>query len=141
MCLGGCMHYLNRLDSTFFGLIFYRVYRQLIGNKPILESLLLKISESGISDNPDQNSGNSSSSSSSNTNHVNQWIQQLAQKYCGDCKSSFEELSKIIQKVMATRRELVAFDKKKYSTDLTTMSSSVQAPGKYLAQWGRKFKK
>ena len=85
-----------------------RVYRQLIGNKPILESLLLKISESGISDVPD-NQGPTSSSNS----HVNQWIQQLAQKYCGDCRNSFEELSKIIQKVMATRRELVAFDKKK----------------------------
>ena len=108
-----------------------RVYRQLIGNKPILESLLLKISESGISDNPDQNSGGGTSSSSS-TNHVNQWIQQLAQKYCGDCKSSFEELSKIIQKVMATRRELVAFDKKKYSTEMTTMSSNVQVSGRYL---------
>ena len=113
-----------------------RVYRQLIGNKPILESLLLKISESGISDNPDQNSGNSSSSSSSSTNHVNQWIQQLAQKYCGDCKSSFEELSKIIQKVMATRRELVAFDKKKYSTEMTTMSCNVQAPGKNIYIFG-----
>lgn len=53
-------------------------------------------------------------SSASNNNHVNQWIQQLAQKYCGDCRNSFEELSKIIQKVMATRRELVAFDKKKH---------------------------
>ena len=49
-----------------------RVYRQLIGNKPILESLLLKISESGINDN----SESSTSTSSSNT-HVNQWIQQL----------------------------------------------------------------
>ena len=100
-----------------------RVYRQLIGNKPILESLLLKISESGISDYTES----STSTSSSNT-HVNQWIQQLAQKYCGDCKNSFEELSKIIQKVMATRRELVAYDKKKYSTEI--MTPSVQAPGR-----------
>ena len=55
-------------------------------------------------------------------------ISFLAQKYCGDCKNSFEELSKIIQKVMATRRELVAYDKKKYSTE--TMTPNVQAPGR-----------
>ena len=55
-------------------------------------------------------------------------ISNLAQKYCGDCKNSFEELSKIIQKVMATRRELVAYDKKKYSTE--TMTPNVQAPGR-----------
>ena len=79
----------------------------MIGNKPILESLLLKISESGISDVPE-------ASNTTSNSHVNQWIQQLAQKYCGDCRNSFEELSKIIQKVMATRRELVAFDKKKH---------------------------
>ena len=96
-----------------------RVYRQLIGNKPILESLLLKISESGISDVPESGQGPSSSSNS----HVNQWIQQLAQKYCGDCRNSFEELSKIIQKVMATRRELVAFDKKKVCTAEMTMTT------------------
>merc|ERR1712223_2384208 len=107
-----------------------RVYRQLIGNKPILESLLLKISESGISEVAEMASTASSASASSGNIHVNQWIQQLAQKYCGDCRNSFEELSKIIQKVMATRRELVAFDKKKYSTEMTTMSCNVQAPGR-----------
>ena len=30
---------------------------------------------------------------------VNKAIYQLAQKYCGDCKGAFDELSKIIQKV------------------------------------------
>ncbi len=87
------------------------VYRQLIGNKPLLESLLLKVSESGTCDSHDYGGGGGGSGGG---NHVNQWIQQLAQKYCGDCKNSFEELSKIIQKVMATRRELVAFDKRKH---------------------------
>ena len=41
---------------------------------------------------------------------VNKAIQQLAQKYCGECKAAFDELSKIIQKVMACRRELVEYD-------------------------------
>ena len=28
---------------------------------------------------------------------VNRCIYQLAQKYCGDCKNTFDELSKIVQ--------------------------------------------
>lgn len=43
---------------------------------------------------------------------VNKAIQLLAQRYCGDCKTSFEELSKIIQRVLACRKELVAYDRK-----------------------------
>lgn len=34
---------------------------------------------------------------SSTSASVNRYILQLAQEYCGDCKSSFDELSKIIQ--------------------------------------------
>ena len=34
---------------------------------------------------------------SSHHSHVNTAIQQLAQKYCQDCKNAFDELSKIIQ--------------------------------------------
>ena len=36
-------------------------------------------------------------SSGGGVSSVNKAIQQLAQKYCGDCKNSFDELSKIIQ--------------------------------------------
>ena len=76
----------------------------------------------------------SSTSASSSSIHVNQWIQQLAQKYCGDCRNSFEELSKIIQKVMATRRELVAFDKKRPADSIASPSAKVvgRCFGKYL---------
>ena len=106
--------------------ITYFLYRQLIGNKPILESLLLKISESGISEVAETASMASSAGPASGSNiHVNQWIQQLAQKYCGDCRNSFEELSKIIQKVMATRRELVAFDKKRPADSISSHSAKV----------------
>lgn len=42
---------------------------------------------------------------------VSRAIQQLAQRYCGDCKSLFDELSKIIQKVLASRKELVDYDR------------------------------
>jgi len=82
-----------------------RVYKTLISNKPTLEMLLVKISEHrldrGLEDGI-QVSGNT---------QVNRAIQLLAQRYCGECKTSFEELSKIIQRVLACRRELVAYDR------------------------------
>ena len=94
-----------------------------------MESLLLKISESGMSDVTDSTNAAPSSATSGNI-HVNQWIQQLAQKYCGDCRNSFEELSKIIQRVMATRRELVAFDKKEHCAADAMTSSCVKTVGR-----------
>lgn len=41
----------------------------------------------------------------------------LAQQYCNECKSSFEELSKIIQRVLVSRKELVSYDAKHRDTD------------------------
>ncbi len=34
----------------------------------------------------------------------------MAQQYCVECKTIYAELSKIIQNVMASRRELVKYD-------------------------------
>lgn len=87
-----------------------KVYKQLILNKPVLESWITKISESGGTIGFEESSNSPNSSSGAAGTHVNHYIQQLALRYCGDCKNSFEELSKIIQKVMATRKELVTFD-------------------------------
>ena len=55
-------------------------------------------------------SGTSSGGTSGGSN-VNKSIQQLAQWYCSDCKNTFDELSKIIQRVLASRRELVEYDR------------------------------
>lgn len=61
--------------------------------------LLLKIVEHRLDraseDCSSQQSGTAAVVTSSN--QVNRAIQLLAQRYCGDCKSSFEELSRIIQ--------------------------------------------
>ena len=94
-----------------------RVYKNLIANKPSLELLLLRIQEHGMIDKfdaealmmmaPTVGAGQPASSM-----HVNRAIQQVALKYCQDCKSSFDELSKIIQKVLASRKELVDYDNK-----------------------------
>ena len=43
---------------------------------------------------------------------MNRGIQLLAHRYCVDCKQTYNELSKIIQGVLASRRELVKFDQK-----------------------------
>ena len=36
---------------------------------------------------------------------------QLAHKYCSDCRRDFDDLSKVIQKVLASRRELLRYDR------------------------------
>ena len=82
-----------------------RVYKTLIANKPTLEMLLIKISEHR-SDRSLEDGVQVSGST-----QVNRAIQLLAQKYCTECKTSFEELSKIIQRVLACRKELVAYDR------------------------------
>ncbi|XP_069695727.1 E3 ubiquitin-protein ligase UBR4 isoform X2 [Periplaneta americana] len=98
-----------------------RVYKQLIANKPTLELLLLKISEHRLDRALEEGvqSGNAAGST-----QVNRAIQLLAQRYCGECKSSFEELSKIIQRVLACRRELVAYDRNQRDQSIGGSSSS-----------------
>ena len=78
-----------------------KVYRQLIANKPELEHLLIRVSDG--TDMSEEVSGSG--------NPVNKFIHQLGQKYCVECKNLFEDLSKLIQKVMATRLELITFDR------------------------------
>uniref|UniRef100_A0A0K8SV35 E3 ubiquitin-protein ligase UBR4 n=4 Tax=Lygus hesperus TaxID=30085 RepID=A0A0K8SV35_LYGHE len=98
-----------------------RVYKQLVGNKPTLEMLLSKISEHradrGIDEIPNQGGGlggsssNNAGSGGSSSAMVNRAIQLLAQRYCTDCKASFDDLSRIIQKVVACRSKLVSYDR------------------------------
>ncbi|XP_032676900.1 protein purity of essence isoform X4 [Odontomachus brunneus] len=82
-----------------------RVYKTLISNKPTLEMLLIKISEHRL------DRGLEDGIQISGSTQVNRAIQLLAQRYCGECKTSFEELSKVIQRVLACRKELVAYDR------------------------------
>ncbi|XP_033099816.1 E3 ubiquitin-protein ligase UBR4-like [Anneissia japonica] len=85
-----------------------RVYRQLVSHKPHLETLLVKLNEFGREKQEETSTGTSGGGSTTN---VNRTIQQIAQRYCGDCKSTFEDLSKIIQRVLASRKELVEYDR------------------------------
>ncbi|BES93671.1 calmodulin Hypothetical protein [Nesidiocoris tenuis] len=98
-----------------------RVYKQLVGNKPTLEMLLSKISEHradrGIDEIPNHagsisaSGANNATSGGTSSAMVNRAIQLLAQRYCTDCKASFDDLSRIIQKVVACRSKLVAYDR------------------------------
>uniref|UniRef100_A0A4W3HA52 Ubiquitin protein ligase E3 component n-recognin 4 n=1 Tax=Callorhinchus milii TaxID=7868 RepID=A0A4W3HA52_CALMI len=85
-----------------------RVYHQLMGHRPQLETLLVKVSEAAP-EKPQEDSAAAAGIGSTAVS-VNRYIQQLAQEYCGDCKTSFDELSKIIQKVLASRKELLEYD-------------------------------
>ena len=95
-----------------------KVYKMLIANKPQLETLLLRVSDGGLDGEcmPKAAAGigpvgpGGQQPPPVSNSYVNSHIQMLAQKYCGDCRASFEELSKIIQRVMATRKELLQYD-------------------------------
>ncbi|XP_028033464.1 protein purity of essence isoform X1 [Bombyx mandarina] len=87
-----------------------RVYRQLVSNKPVLESLLHKITEHRLESRTGDENSNSSTTAFSGA-QINRVIQTLAHKYCVDSKGHFEDLSKIIQKVLACRKELVTYDR------------------------------
>lgn len=64
-----------------------------------------------------------SAPSPSSLSCVNKAIQQVAQKYCIECKCAFEELSKITHKVLASRKELVEYDNRQLRQCLSAGSS------------------
>ncbi|KAL1517166.1 hypothetical protein ABEB36_000965 [Hypothenemus hampei] len=103
-----------------------RIYKQLIANKPALESLVLRVTEHRSDKKGDEIASSNNNTSTPNPSSsvqivhvkVNKTIQMLAQQYCSECKGSFEELSKIIQKVLASRKELVIYERKQHDIDL-----------------------
>ncbi|ESP04880.1 hypothetical protein LOTGIDRAFT_156120, partial [Lottia gigantea] len=108
-----------------------RIYKQLQSHRPVLENLLIQVTEHGCERlNDDGGSPGTGASAGVPVSNVNKAIQLLAQKYCGECKSSFDDLSKIIQKVMACRRELVEYDRQQREA----VASKGQAPGTSLGK-------
>lgn len=85
-------------------------------NREYLELLLQKNSDDKIE--PEDLFG------LNNTTQVNKVIQVLSQKYCVESKASFEDLSKIIQKLQASRRELVAYDRSQMEIQTTPVETS-----------------
>uniref|UniRef100_A0A3Q2Q7B9 E3 ubiquitin-protein ligase UBR4-like domain-containing protein n=1 Tax=Fundulus heteroclitus TaxID=8078 RepID=A0A3Q2Q7B9_FUNHE len=111
-----------------------RVYHQLMGHRPQLESLLSKVNEAAP-EKPQDDSGAGAGLGASSAN-VNRYIQQLAQEYSGDCKTSFDELSKIIQKVLASRKELLEYDLQQ--REAATKSSRCSFSGGFRSEEGDK---
>ncbi|XP_071821604.1 E3 ubiquitin-protein ligase UBR4-like isoform X2 [Apostichopus japonicus] len=107
-----------------------RVYRQLVSHRPQLEVLLAKVQEPGLERHQDgASSASTTTTTTSSTATVNRAIQMLAQRYSGDCKNTFEELSKIIQKVLACRKELVEYDRRqKEASQKSNMPHSGMTP-------------
>ncbi|XP_053669765.1 protein purity of essence [Anopheles nili] len=91
-----------------------RSYKSLQNNKQILELLVQKVSEHKLDRTLDETLIGTSvvgAAQVGGASQVNKVIQLLAQKYCVESKTTFEELSKVIQKVQACRKELVAYDR------------------------------
>lgn len=104
-----------------------RVYKQLMGNKPSLELLVVKVTEQKSEKRTEEPTVVPVTAASvvagaiptSSQVKVNKTIQMIAQQYCNECKTSFEELSKIIQKVLVSRKELVAYDRKHRDSEMS----------------------
>ncbi|XP_057290056.1 E3 ubiquitin-protein ligase UBR4-like isoform X1 [Hydractinia symbiolongicarpus] len=108
-------------------------YQQLSGHRHALESLLKSAynqntgngkkavgSTSSMVWNISSLTGNANSQTTSSSaiamSSINQSIQGVAQRYCVDCKTAFEEMSKVTQTVIATRKELAQYDVKQQET-------------------------
>uniref|UniRef100_A0A182FS89 Uncharacterized protein n=2 Tax=Anopheles albimanus TaxID=7167 RepID=A0A182FS89_ANOAL len=107
-----------------------RSYKALQNNKQILELLVQKVSEHKLDRVLDESLIGASvvgGGAGGNPSQVNRVIQLLAQKYCVESKSTFEELSKIIQKVQACRKELVAYDRSQQ--DIVSSVSQLRSTG------------
>lgn len=101
-----------------------RLYRTILSIRPTLEYLVLQsydynLPATGESSDQVPTTSNSAASgtaaSPANSNpmlNVNRYVCTLANRYSTDCRIHFEELSKIVQKMLYSRKELVDYDNK-----------------------------
>lgn len=82
--------------------LFVCLYKTVLTESIVPQSLLHKISEHRLEGRAGDENSNASNTSFSGA-QINRVIQTLAHKYCVDSKGHFEDLSKIIQKVLACR--------------------------------------
>lgn len=79
-----------------------KCYRELMNIRQTIEMLIPKINDGN---------GASDFGTGSNAMHINRYVQQIEKKYCNEGRTHFKDLTKIVQKIQACRRELVAYDK------------------------------
>ncbi|EDO43429.1 predicted protein [Nematostella vectensis] len=93
-----------------------RVYRQLVAHRQPLDLLLTRIMEHGDAEGssvagvPAATYASAVQTGTTSSSTVNKSIQALAHRYCVECKTNFDDLSKITQKVLASRKELLEYD-------------------------------
>ena len=98
-------------------------YREIVNVRQSLEILIPKITDGTGGSNDLLIGGNST-----NTLHINKIVQQMEKKYCNEGKTHFDDLTKIVQKIQACRRELVAYDRSQMdSAPITPTVSSAEA--------------
>lgn len=96
------------------------IYKQVAAYRTPISALLTKVSESNDIKESNEGHTSSSASSSNSGNRVSKTIQLLSQKYASDCKSSFDDLSKIIQEILISRKELTDYNAKQSPDSLNT---------------------
>lgn len=115
-----------------------KIYRQLINQKPILEYLLTKLTSddqgstpipslpttapatapTGDGTDPQQQQPPAvptpavTLTSTNNPNGINRIVQQIAPKYNTECRQTYDELGKYIQKIICARKELYTYDQR-----------------------------
>ncbi|ESN92599.1 hypothetical protein HELRODRAFT_189521 [Helobdella robusta] len=94
------------------------------GQQPAAASAAIATASGGGAAATTTTSANATAAVGSLSVTINKSLQQLALKYCMECKTAFEDLSKIIQKVQATRKELVKFDRQQQEAALASMTPS-----------------
>lgn len=99
-------------------------YREIVNVRQSLELLIPKITD-GTGGATDLVVGNVSTSL-----HINKIVQQMEKKYCNEGRTHFDDLTKIVQKIQACRRELVTYDRSQMDTaPITSMVHSTDMSG------------
>lgn len=103
-----------------------QLYKQLLATRPHIESLLAAATGQEIGSGEESAAGRSSvgqdvAVGSITPGLVNRSIQLLALKYNRDCRMAFEELSKVVQKLIANKNELLEYDRRQ--RDMCGLSS------------------
>ncbi|KAI1305185.1 E3 ubiquitin-protein ligase UBR4 [Halotydeus destructor] len=122
-----------------------RTYKNLLMLKPTLEVLLMRSQDHayGMEKLPEETNSVYVAQSSQQvlsaaggalpSVYVNRAIQQIAHKYCYECKGAFDELSKMMQKILASRKELVDYDNRQREKYSSSVSSQRRASVRVLS--------
>ncbi|CAF0847863.1 unnamed protein product, partial [Didymodactylos carnosus] len=104
-----------------------KIYRQLINQKPLLEYLLTKLNDDStmvttggtVDEQQPPTATAQNNATSAAGGGINKIVQQIAPKYNIECRQTYDELGKYIQKIICSRKELYDYDKRHKTTTIT----------------------